>query len=141
MDKIKYFVTSAWAERLLAQWITTTMIAVHVGLGVVIVVGGSERFAPPSYQPLIDFTGDRVWIWGVIILLSAALMSTPFRWPNIIGLWIGMSWMILWMTLFAVATVNYPDAVSTAMVAYGGFAMINASLLTARVMDKCDEKE
>lgn len=141
MRRVRYFVESAWAEQLLAQWVTTTMIVVHAGLGFAIIAGGSRRFSPPSYQPLIDFTHGHTWIWGAIILISAALMCAPFRWPNIIGLWIGMVWMIMWMALFAVATVNYPNAVATAMVAYGGFAMINASLLTARVMDKCDEKE
>lgn len=139
MQRLKYFVTSGWAERLLTQWITSIMIMVHAGLGVVVIVGGRERFIPPTYQPLIDFTQGYTWIWGVWALLAAALMCTPFRWPNIIGLWLGMAWMIMWMTLFAVATMTYPNAAATPMVAYGGFALIDAALLTARVMDKTDE--
>lgn len=140
-QRLRYFVESAWAERLLTQWITSIMIMVHAGLGVVVIAGGKERFVPPSYQPLIDFTGGETWLWGVFALVAAAFMCTPFRWPNIFGLWLGMAWMIMWMTLFAVATVTYPTAAATPMVAYGGFALIDAALLTARVMDKCDEKE
>lgn len=138
--KLRYFVESAWAERLLTQWVTSIMIMVHAGLGMVVIVGGRERFVPPSYQPLIDFTSGHTWIWGAVALAAAAFMCVPLHWPNIIGLWLGMTWMIMWMTLFAVATVSYPNAAATPMVAYGGFALIDAALLTARVMDKCDKK-
>jgi hypothetical protein len=63
-------------------------------------------------------------------------MGVPFRWPIIFGLWLGMSWMAFWAGLFAVSAVTYENAAATPMVAYGGFALINAALLTARVLDK-----
>lgn len=136
MHRVKYYVTNKWAEHLLSQWITSIMLLVHAWLGGVIIVGGESRFIKPTYQPLVEMVHGHTWIWGAIILASAVLMSIPFRWPIILGLWIAMAWFIMWMTLFAVSAVTYEDSAVTPMVAYGGYALISAALLTARVMDK-----
>lgn len=139
MKKIKYFAKGLWVDQHLAQWITTIMIIVHVGLSMAIVAGGSQRFSPPSYNPLIDYTGGRTWIWGILIFASAVLMSAPFRWSNIVGLWVGMSWHILWMSCFTIAMIRYETAAATPVPVYGGFALICTALLTARVIDKSKE--
>lgn len=139
MDTVKYFAKGLWVDQHLAQWITTIMIMVHVSLGMVIIAGGVQRFSRPSYRPLIDYVDGQVWIWACVIFSSAILMSSPFRWPNIIGLWVGMGWHICWFSCFTVAALRYPDAVATAIPAYAGFAMICAALLTARVIDKTKE--
>lgn len=118
------------------QWITNIMVAVHVALGMAILVGGSTRFPYPTYQPLVDLTNGHIWIWGVWILGAAGLMTLPTRWPQILGLWLGMAWQIMWCALFSVAVLEYPTAGGTAAIAYGGFAFIDAALLTARVIDK-----
>ena len=55
MEKLKYFAKGFWVEKHLAQWFTTIMIMVNVGLGVAVLAGGKERFTIPSYQPLIDY--------------------------------------------------------------------------------------
>lgn len=136
MQRVRYYVTNRWAEHLLSQWITSIMMLVHGFLGAAVIIGGQQRFVKPTYQPLIDMVHGETWIWGVVIIISSVFMGVPFRWPIIFGLWLGMSWMIMWMTLFAVSTVSYENAAATPMVAYGGFALINAALLTARVMDK-----
>lgn len=136
MQRVKYYVTERWAEHLLSQWVTTIMMMVHTGLGLAIILGGPHRFVKPTYEPLIVFVGGETWVWGAVIIASAVLMGVPFRWPIITGLWLGMCWMSLWMALFAVSAVNYENAAATPMVAYGGFALINAALLTARVLDK-----
>lgn len=111
------------------------MIGVHLCLGAAVLIGGENRFVRPTYQPLIDMVGGQTWIWGVWTAVAAVLMMVPLRWPNIVGLWLGMAWQIMWMVLFGIALVHYPNAAATPMVAYGGFAMIDAALLTARVMD------
>ena len=134
--RFRFYVQGAWEERLLVQWITVTMIAVHWGLGLSVLIGGQARFTVPTYQPLIDLTQGRVWIWGVTIVLSAVLMMTPFKWPNVLGLWIGMAWMVMWAVLFSVSLVQYPQAAATPAVAYAGFAMIDTALLTARVLER-----
>lgn len=136
VERVRYYVTNRWVEHLLSQWITSIMMVVHVCLGLAIILGGPQRFVKPTYQPLIDMVHGNTWIWGAAIITSACLMTVPFRWPIIIGLWLGMSWMAMWMGLFAVSAVSYEEAAATPMVAYGGFALINASLLTARVLDK-----
>jgi hypothetical protein len=139
MQKVRYFAKGVWVDRHLAQWITTIMIMVHMGLATSIVVGGVERFSIPSYSPLIDYVQGETWLWGMAIGLSGMLMSVPFRWPQIIGLWIGMVWHIIWMACFVIAVIHYPTAAATAIPAYGGFALICSALLTARVIDKTGE--
>lgn len=133
-----WFVDGPVSEHIIVQWVTGIMIAIHWGLGLAILIGGRARFSLPSYEPLIHLVGGQTWIWGVIIVGSAWLMMTPFRWLNILGLLIGVAWMNMWMALFAVSVLHYPTATATAMVAYGGFAMIDAALLTARVLDKAE---
>lgn len=135
----RWFVEGPLEERLLSQWVTGIMIAVHWGLGLAILIGGKERFSLPSYQPLIDLVGGETWVWGVAIAASAWLMMTPFKWLNVLGLLVGVAWMNMWMALFAVSVIHYPTSAATAMVAYAGFAMIDAALLTARVLDKQEE--
>jgi hypothetical protein len=135
----RWFVVGPLEERLVTQWVTAIMIAVHWGLGLAILVGGEKRFSLPTYQPLLDLVDGEIWIWGVIICTSAWLMMTPFKLTNILGLWLGMCWMIMWLALFVVSVINYPTSAATAMVAYAGFAMIDAALLTARVLDKKPE--
>lgn len=134
-----WFVLGYLEERLIAQWVTGIMIAVHWGLGLAILIGGRERFSLPSYKPLIEMVDGNTWVWGVLICLSAWLMMTPFKWMNCAGLLLGIAWMNMWMALFAISVLHYPTSAATAMVAYAGFAMIDAALLTARVLDK-DER-
>lgn len=136
MEKLKYYAKGFWVDKHLAQWLTTILIMVNVGLGVAVLAGGKERFTIPSYQPLIDYVQGHIWIWGVWICVAALLMSVPFRWPNIIGLWLSMFWHLIWMGCFAIAAVHYATSAATPIPVYGGFAMISAALLTARVIDK-----
>lgn len=139
MRQVVTFVRSNWTEHQALQWITNIMVAGHVGLGVAVLAGGVGRFPYPTYQPLIDMVDGRIWLWGVWILLAAGLMLIPARWPQIAGLWLGMFWMIMWCAAFAVAMVKYPTAGATAAVAYGVLAMIDAALLTARIVERGKE--
>lgn len=136
MEKLKYYAKGFWVDKHLAQWFTTIMIMVNIGLGTAILAGGRERFSLPTYQPLIDYVQGNIWVWGVWIVFAALLMSVPFRWPNIIGLWLSMFWHLIWMGCFAIAVINFSDAAATPIPVYGGFAMMSAALLTARVIDK-----
>lgn len=139
MQRVKYFAKGLWVDKHFAQWITTIVIMIHIGLGSVIIVGGVERFSIPSYNPLIDFSFGHTWVWGIIIIISGMLMSTPFRWPNIIGLWLGMAWHLVWMACFTIAMLNFENAASTPIPMYGGLALICTALLTARVIEKLEE--
>lgn len=140
VEKVKNFATGLWVDRHLAQWITTILIMVNVGLGMAIFAGGVERFTYPSYEPLVDFTNGHVWIWGVLISLAAFLMATPFRSVNLIGLWIAMAWHIIWMACFTIAVLHYSNSAATPIPVYGGLAMVHAALMTARVIDKKTER-
>ena len=133
---MKNFATGFWVDRHLGQWVTTIVIMVNIGLAAAIFVGGIVRFSVPSYNPLIAYTDGHIWLWGVGIGVSAILMAAPFRKVNCLGLWIGMSWHIVWMVCFTIATLHYETAAATPIPVYGGLAMIHAVLLTARVIDK-----
>lgn len=133
------FVASNWGSRMAVMWISNIMLAVHVGLGTAVLAGGIERFPYPTYQPLIEIVNGHVWIWGVWIMISSGLMMMPWKWPQVSGLWLGMFWQIMWCAAFAIAVVKYPTAGATAAVAYGGFALIDAALLTARIVDRDQE--
>lgn len=135
VQRVKYFARGLWVDRHLSQWVTTILIVVNVGLGSVILAGGVDRFAPPSYNPLVDFTHGNTWVWGVWILFSGMLMTTPFRWPNIIGLWLSLFWHVTWMACFVVAVINFPGAASTPIPMYAGTALLSAALLTARAIE------
>lgn len=136
MIPMKHFLTSVWGERTVTQWVAGSMSLVHLGLGLAILVGGIRRFSAPTYLPIIDIVDGQVWIWGAWIILSAVLMVTPLRWPNIIGLSIGILWMHTWCGLFVVSVSSYETSSAVEMVAYGGFAMIDTALLAVRVLDR-----
>lgn len=138
--RLKFLAHGFWSDRHVIPWVTVIMIMIHVGLGTTIISGGIERFSIPSYNPLIAYTYGHVWLWGVWIMTSAFLMATPFRRINILGLWIGMVFHMVWMVAFTVAALNYPNAALTPIPAYGGFAMICTALLTGRVIDKSEDQ-
>jgi hypothetical protein len=139
LTRLKFYAKGFWVDQNLAQWLTVIMIMVHIGLSMAIVASDQGRFSSPSYEPIYHYVGGHIWVWGFIIFVSAVLMSVPFRWPNIIGLWVGMTWHTIWMSCFTIALIRYDTAVATATPAYGGFAMICTALLTARVIDKSKE--
>lgn len=135
MKLVVNFFRSTWTEHQALQWIANVMVTTHVALGVAVLVGGKQRFAYPTYQPLIDLTGGQTWIWGVWILGAAALMMIPARWPQIIGLWAAMVWQVMWCALFSVAVIHYPTAGVATAVMSGGLALVDAALLTARIVE------
>ena len=139
MQKVKYFAKGLWVDKHFAQWITTIVIMINVGLGSVILVGGIDRFAVPSYNPLIDFSFGYTWIWGIWIIVAGMLISSPFKWPNIFGLWLSMCWHLIWMACFTIAMLNFDTAATTPIPMYGGMALICTALLTARVIENTEE--
>lgn len=135
---LKSPVTADTVYRHLVQWFTVVVVMVHVGLATVIFTGGAIRFTKPTYNYLVTTVDGEVWVWGALIFLSAVLMSVPFRWSNILGLWIGMVWHIVWMSCLSMAVLTYPTASGLTIPLFGGFALLCAGLLTARVLDKTD---
>lgn len=135
MKQALHIVRTHWGIGHALQWIVNIMVAVHVALGVAVLAGGPQRFVDQTYQPLVNLTDGQTWIWGVWVLVAAFFMTIPNRYMQVVGLWIGMVWHIMWCALFAVSVIEYPTAGATAAVAYGGFAMLDAALLTARIVE------
>ena len=96
----------------------------HVGLAVMILLGGPERFTPPTYQPLLDYTHNATWPWALWIGTSALFMLSRRPWISIIGLWLGMVWHVVWMSSFVIAMGNSLTAASTPIPMHGAGALI-----------------
>lgn len=110
---------------------------VHAALGLTIIIAGEDNFDPPTYEPLVTFSFGHFWLWGITSIVIALLLNPHLgRRFNIVGLFFGMVWMIVWFSLFFVAVESNPDSAPTPMVCYGGFAMINAALPTAKVSER-----
>ncbi len=135
MLKIIAFVSANWGNSLALEWIKNIVVSVHVGFGIAVLAGGVARFPYPTYQPLIALVHGQIWIWSIWILTAAALMMIPSKWPQVLGLWLGMCWHFMWAAAFMVAIVKYPTAGATATVAYAGFALLDAALLSARLAE------
>ena len=135
MQHVQNFVYREWLERHFVQWITNTMILMHVGLAVMIFLGGPERFTPPTYQPLLDYTHNATWPWALWIGTSALFMLSRRPWISIIGLWLGMVWHVVWMSSFVIAMGNSLTAASTPIPMYGAGALICTALLTAKTLE------
>ena len=130
------FVTSNWGNEMAVKWISNIMIWTQTGLGFAVLIGGPYRFPYPTYQPLINVVNGQTWVWGVWMLMATGLMMIPTRWPQVLGLWFAMFWQVMWCAAFSIAVVEYPTAGATAAVAYGGFALLDAALLTARIVER-----
>lgn len=140
MYRFRFITHGLWADRNLIPWITLIIIMLDIGLGSVILVGGPKRFQAPSYSSLVAISHGHVWIWGILILVSGILMSTPFRNMNILGLWLGVVFYITWMSAFTVAAFEFQRAATTPIPVYAGLALICTALLTGRVIDKDEEQ-
>lgn len=135
MRRVITFVTSNWGHEFAVKWFTNIMVLIHGGLGIAVLTGGSYRFPYPTYQPLYNMVNGQTWIWGIWILGSTIFMTIPTRWPQIVGIWTGMIWNIMWCAAFSIAVVQYPNAAATSAIAFGGFALLDAALLTARIVE------
>lgn len=118
----------------LASMLHRSLLVIHASLATAILVGGAMRFPPPTYQPLLDMTHGHAWPWAIGIGLSAILMLAHNQQVNMVGTFIGMVWMYMFASMFAVAVAEYPDAGATAPVAYFGLGLLNAILLTHYVI-------
>lgn len=132
---LSYFTKGRWTQKNLAQWVTLIMIFINAGLAFAILSGGAARFPPPSYLPLVEYTNNNVWIWGVIIGLAAFLMLCYNKTISIVGLWLSMFWHIVWMSAFTISAIWYENSAVTPIPVYCGLALISATLLTARVLE------
>lgn len=136
---MKHFLTSVWGERTITQWVANVLLFAHSGLGIAVLIGGIDRLTPPSYDPLINLVHGEIWIWGLWSLVAGVLLVVPLRWPNIIGLTLGMFWMYTWCGMFVVAVTQFPTASATAMIAYASLGLMDLGLLVVRVIDRGEE--
>lgn len=104
--------------------------AIHIALGLAVQIGGPERFPHPNYDPLLEVSNGYVWPYGLGWILGGILMVMPCR---IQLRYLGMSIIIIlsnvWAALFAVAAYEDVEAALTPTAAYGGYALLNGTLL------------
>lgn len=102
---------------------------VATGFGFIILIGGAVRFPPPTYQPLLEATGGRVWPYAVLYLSSGFLLILGHRLvTKMIGAALGVVAHSVFSALFLVAVFLFPEAGATAWWAYASFATANAAL-------------
>lgn len=118
---------AVWAEvdRLMAR----ILGFIHIALGVAVLLGGPERFPPPNYGPLLSFSDGEVWPYGIIWIFGGLLMMFCRNvWGRLVGMFIIVVLANLWAALFGLAAYQDPTASFTPTVAYGGYALMNATL-------------
>lgn len=112
----------------LERWFCYLLGFIHMTLGVAVLVGGTHRFPPPNYSPLLEFTNGRVWPYGVLWISGGAIMILARGGWRLIGIGLVVLISNLWAALFFVATQESALASYTPVAAYGGYGLINAVL-------------
>lgn len=102
---------------------------VHVVFGIAVLIGGSIRFPPPTYQPLLNFTNGEVWPYGLVFLIAGVLTLFHKTIPIMVGLLLSAVIDNFWSALFLVAIFSSPNSGITPSVAFGGYALCDCVLL------------
>lgn len=101
---------------------------INIGFGVAVLGGGAVRFPPPTYEPLLRFTGDQVWPYGLVFLFSGVAMLLPEWRVRFGGVVASVLIHDVFASLFLVAVVRFADAGGTAWWAYFCFGAQSAIL-------------
>lgn len=107
---------------------------IHLMLAVAILSGGDQRFPPSEYAPLLQLTDGRAWPYGAAWLVGGVLMTWGGGRARWLGLAIGILVTYLFAMLFGLGAANSPNASYTPAAAYGGYGLINSTLLAMMVM-------
>ena len=110
----------------LAQWLVRTIVRLvatyGIAIGVLILIGGRERFAGLSYRAALDTPGAPS-SWGIAIILTSAvlLLGSLLGRASLIsyGALGGCAWALLFAYSFARAALLYDRAGLTAPMTYG----------------------
>ena len=109
------------------------MACLGIGLGVAIVVGGTERFSGPSFRGphnLVDWTGMPAYaVWGVVFLAyGLSLVFSLGRRAAIHVLRVGIALYFFFVLSFATSVAVDPKASITGCVAYTITAVVHLYL-------------
>lgn len=127
-----------WTDRLMARLLGF----VHVMIGGAVLHGGTARFPPPSYEALLAFTGGDVRPYGLGWILGGILMIVGKSFAvRVTGMAIIIILSNVWAVLFAVSAYHHPTAAFTPTAAYGGYALLNATLLFLTIIHTRQEHE
>ena len=111
----------------MAQAVTRCLATVMFVLGVAILLGGSRRFSGLSYQFALETPGAP-WSWGTLAIIAGSLcLAGTFIENNrmvAVGAFACGFWALFFAITFARAAAAFEQANSTAMVAYGGYAVL-----------------
>jgi hypothetical protein len=114
-----------WAQ--IERYLTVYLGVINAGFATIVLVGGANRFPPPTYEPLLDMTGGEVWPYGVLFGISAIGLLGRGYWSRMVGCAFGIVAHSTFAALFLVAVLRFPDAAATAWWAYLAFASQSAT--------------
>jgi hypothetical protein len=115
----------------LAQWAFRTIVRIFAVyatyVGIAILLGGTVRFTGLSYQVALATPGAP-WSWGAGILGAGLLLlvGSIAGWARVVALggFVGSVWALLFASSFAIASVRFPGANTTAAPAYALLAVV-----------------
>jgi O-antigen/teichoic acid export membrane protein len=110
------------------EWAGSAVLSmgiINLMLGVTTLIGGAERFPPPTYAELLRLTNGSVVPYGLAFVLSGVLMIQRDIRVQLVGCAVGVVVHNVFAALLLTAILRYSDAGSTAWVAYG-YAALNA---------------
>lgn len=107
---------------------------IHLSLAIAVLAGGAKRFPAPSYTSMLNLTHGHAWPYGVLWLIGGLTMLLNKTLWRVIGCSFIVVVSCLWASLFAIAAWEIPTAAITPVVAYGGYAFINATMASLMIM-------
>lgn len=110
------------------QSVCRLLAVIHVSLAVAVIIGGSRRFPAPNYDSMLSLTNGRAWPYGVVWLIGGLIMMADSTAWRIVGCGLIVFISCLWAALFSIAAYQIPTAALTPIAAYGGYALINATM-------------
>lgn len=119
-------VTVAWFS--VERSVCRLLGVIHLLLAAAVIVGGSKRFPAPNYDAMLRLTDGQAWPYGIFWAAGGLIMMAQSTIWRIVGCALIVFISSLWAGLFAIAAYQTPTAAYTPIAAYGGYALINATM-------------
>ena len=134
--------TSAWVHEAISRLVVDASKVYAVCLGVVLLLGGSDRMQAPAYAVLVDWAPW--WFWGGSLVVAGLVTFVPKLIVRVVGYWVTAVWMWVWWAaltanvlwdLYAPVDPTLPKPGLTGLPTYAYLMVIFTALAVASFMD------